>query len=257
MHGDPQSLSLSLEVLGMSLSGTVKSVTVTVRGAGDERIENIALSYDTDEDDYRRTYALPTYPAEGLWFVAEAKVTTDKGSYAVLSRNSAHDAFTQSIHTSNGNEVSGVLDDGFYPLLAQDYAPPSTSAKWLYVGAYSNGSTPTGTDPALYAYRQGQTTKWFASNDDGGGLLMPALKLPVANGERVYIQVKDIYRNGGAYSVLASLSLGLNATNVKVTQDLFEPDDDVTNAKALPLDAFHHHLFDVKGESDWLVIDVP
>lgn len=256
-HGNPGRPSLSLEDMRLGYSGTITHVTVTIAGPDGARYEAIELTYDAGAEDYGLLYTLPSYPAEGLWFIAEAEVTTDNGSSNRLTRSTAYENFTQSLHTSDGSDLSGPLDSAFYRWLAQDYAPPLSANRWLYVEAYPNGSSQASVDPAIYAYRQNTTSRWFAANDDGGTHLMPALMLPVQAGERIYLEIQDIYRNGGAYSVYASLSEGERSTTTTVLLDNYEPDDDAASAKTLELDAFQHHLFQIAGESDWLTIEIP
>jgi hypothetical protein len=123
---------------------------------------------------------------------------------------------------------------------------------------FPNGSSVGRVDPAFYVYRASDTSRWFAADDDSGkDALMPGLKLPVTSGERLYLQVKDLYRWGGAYSIRATASGFGGSTTQTITVDSFEPDDDALSAKPLPLDTFQPHLFGPVGEGDWVTIDVP
>jgi hypothetical protein len=257
-HRVPQEPSISLEVMRLGYIGSVTSVVVSLQGPGEKRYDDIPLTYDSEELDYGTKLSWSSYPDVGLWFIAEALVTTDKGSTVLLSRETPYDDYTQSLHSSTGAEMTGMLNEDWYRWVAQDYVPPELAVKWLWIEGYHNGSMYEEVDPALFAYRSDETSRWFAANDDGGNeRLMPALKVPVVAGERIYVEVRDPYGNGGSYSVFASLSNASRVTTTKVVSDEFEPDNDAKTAKSLALDTFQGHLLQAEGESDWLAIDIP
>ena len=255
-HNNPQNPGLTLDVMGNKFAGSVTSATATLRGPTGEEHPAIALSLDNGE--YKGSHAMGPYPAEGIWFISAATVTTDRGSVTQLTRSSPYEPYFQTIHSSAGSDVTGTLNPDWYHILGQDYVPPQTATAWIYIEGFHNGSSVSRVDPAFYAYRASDTSRWFAADDDNGKEeLMPGLKLPVASGERLYLQVKDIYRGGGAYSIRATAT-GFGATTTQtITVDSFEPDDDAASAKPLPLETFQPHLFAPAGESDWVTIDVP
>ena len=255
-HNNPQHPAINLDVMGNKFSGTVTSATATLRGPTGEEHGGIVLTLDNGE--YKGTCDMGPYPAEGIWFISAATVTTNRGSVTLLSRSSPYEPYSQAIHSSAGNDVAGTLNPDWYPILGQDYVPPQTATAWIYLEAFHNGSSADRVDPAFYVYRAGDTSQWFAADDDGGKeTLMPGLKLPVTSGERLYLQVKDIYRGGGAYSIRATTTGFGATTNQTITIDSLEPDDDLASAKPLPLETFQPHLFEPKGESDWVTIDIP
>lgn len=233
----------------------VNKASVNISGP-ESKIENIALSYFKDRNEWGNTnYVIPFSPEGGIWWLSAIHIEYLNGSNVQYSAGTPYGTYEYDLTEADGQVQQDIISS---VSIGQDYVPEYGS-DYFYIETFPNlSSQGVRTDPVLKVYRHDDTQHWYAFNDDGGRASLAAgLRVPMTSGLRYYIQAQDLYNNGGSYAIKISRSYFDGSSNQTVESvDAYEPDDSPETATRLMLDQVQDHSF-TKGDSDWFYFIVP
>ena len=187
----------------LGISDRLTSVSVDLSGPGGRKFANIALSYFPDREEWGVSpFLFPEHPAPGIWWLSRVEAHSSDGSSTVTYTATPYAEFAYDMVSSSGFKENAITCENTH--VGQDYMPAATG-NFFYIETFPNGSSAGRIDPELRVFSADDPVHWIATNDDGGRAEYHAgIKIALESGKMYYINVKDPYNYGGAYSILIS-----------------------------------------------------
>ncbi len=247
--------SVRTPFLDVSFSGGGQPTEVRVDLQGpEERFEGLELAWNQEDSEWQHPIEwLPDPLPEGLWWVAAVEARLPSG--AVLSYSSAHpsQSYTVVRRDSRTTQPSPPSSTQFLP---GAFTAPPTAGSVLRIETSPVAGQPTA-DPILHAFEVGESSAWFAVNDDFEvDSTYPSLWIDPGERSELWIRLSGQEDDQGAYQlqVQRGAQSGQPRVEGSPAEDQFEVGDAPGTARVIRPGEARIRRLSGQADEDWFRI---